>query len=121
MFKPKITKRAAVNDLRNVCVILPGCLYSLKNDIVDLEAICLQLIAIPDRIIAKLDTDANASIHYLISQAKRTLLERLDMSSTLDVQPLEKENTRLQHLQGDIKTIKCSLGRFLGASFSYVY
>jgi hypothetical protein len=44
----------------------------------------------------------------IVKSRRSRLLETIDISSLLAVQALEKENTRLEHLQSDINSINIS-------------
>jgi len=84
-----------------------------------------------ERASANLAAQTDSSIRHLVLQAKETLLELQRVLGTiintsrrsrlLAVNPWRKEQGRLEQLQGDIKTIKCSLNILLGASHSYVH
>ncbi|KAJ4287018.1 hypothetical protein N0V90_012899 [Kalmusia sp. IMI 367209] len=124
------TTCATFKSLRDAYDVLPGRLHALNNEVVDFEAVCRQVIATLDqRASAKLSAQSDDSIRHLTQQAEQTLLQLQSVLNTLvatarrsrlrAANAWRKQQARLEQLQGNIKTVKCSLNILLGASHSH--
>jgi hypothetical protein len=122
---------SAFAELRALCRSLPGRLHAVSNEVADLELVLLQVAsAVEDR--ACLPESNLSAIPHLLRQATAKLVElkgivgklaaacRESKIPILGVHAWRKEQGRLQALQEDIRTVKCSLNIMLGASNSYV-
>ena len=121
----------AFKDLRKLCKTLPGRLHALSNEVSDLEVVLYQVASL----IEKREGDPafreqEAYIQHLLGQAGSKLRELQSIVETLTAiiktakisifraNAWRKNQPRLQALQEDIKTVKCSLNIMLGASNS---
>ncbi|KAL6720093.1 hypothetical protein ACLMJK_002014 [Lecanora helva] len=118
----------AFAELRKDCSELPGRLHALSNEVADIEFVLHQVAAVLKERNC-LSEDDKASIPTLLIQAKAKLTE---LKSVLDqlagscarkrvllrASVWRKWYPKLQALQVDIRTIKCSLNVLLGASNS---
>ncbi|KAI1085613.1 ankyrin repeat-containing protein [Whalleya microplaca] len=109
--------------------ILPGRLHAVNNEVADLELVLIQVADLAkDR--ASLPESRYSAIPHLLRRAK-TKLKDLDdiigqLTTTyinsknflLGVDACRREHNRLQALQDDIRTVKCSLNIMLGAANS---
>ncbi|KAF2810800.1 ankyrin [Mytilinidion resinicola] len=121
---------SAFKALRDICNTLPGRLHALNNEVADFQVVCHQVLAVLDDRAAKayVDTHIDSPIRHLILQAKDKLLELKRVVSSIvtssrrsrivAVQAWKKHQTRLEKLQEDLKTVKCSLNLLLGAAHS---
>ena len=115
-------------ELRTHCIELPGRLHALNNEVADIEVVLYQVAAaVNDR--SSLPASDQTAIPQLLKQAKTKLSELNDiierLAATCDRKKVilrasawRKEQPKLQALQEDIKTVKCSLNIMLGASNS---
>ena len=120
---------SALTDLRSLCRSLPGRLHAMNNEVADLELVLLQVALLTEER-ATLPQSKQSAIPHLLKQARTKLVElnrivsRLTASCRNTKIPIvganawRKEQTELQVLQEDIRTIKCSLNIMLGASNS---
>lgn len=124
----------AFQELRSLCKTLPGRLHALSNEVADIELVLNQVAAVFEErgndpilrthvsSIPKLVAGANSKLEEL-----RSIIQRLSQLCRSSRAPLygayiwRKDQPRLQALQEDIRSIKCSLNILLGASNSYVY
>jgi Fungal N-terminal domain of STAND proteins len=117
--------------LRTLCRSLPGRLHALNNEVTDLEVVLHQVASvIEQRATDSVLKDQEASIAHLLTQATvklydlRLLIVKLTDRCEQVKNPIllshiwRKDQSRLQVLQEDIKTIKSSLNIMLGASNS---
>ncbi|KAJ5577124.1 ankyrin repeat-containing domain protein [Penicillium sp. DV-2018c] len=122
----------ALSDLRSLCQSLPGRLHAVNNEVADLNLVLSQVsLLIEDR--ASLPESAVSAIPHLLKQADRQLVEIKDLVCQLTVAcrtsrvPIfrghawQKEQSRLQSLQEEIRTVKANLNIISGASNSYVF
>lgn len=122
---------SALSELRSLCQSLPGRLHAVNNEVADLELVLFQVAAlIKGR--ACLPESKQSAIPHLLKQASAKLVElksivdRLAITCRNSKIPLlganawRKEQRKLEELQDDIRTVKCSLNIMLGASNSYV-
>lgn len=122
---------AAFKELRGLCRDLPGRLHALSNEVADIELVLHQVATVFEKR-ARDPTlkDQQAHIPHLLNQARSKLYELraivlalIEICKTAKI-PIfrahawRKNQPRLQALQEDIKTIKCSLNIMLGASNS---
>lgn len=121
----------AFGELRDVCKTLPGRLHALSNEVSDIELVLYQVASVVE---TRRDDPAlveqEAQTQHLLDQAGsklgelRTIIETLTNIARKTKTPIfrahawRKNQPRLQALQEDIKTIKCSLNILLGASNS---
>jgi hypothetical protein len=123
---------SALSDLRALCESLPGRLHAVNNEVADLNLVLLQVsLLIKSR--AFLPETQFSAIPHLLHQANKKLLEIKDIVYQLTVacrasrmsisraHAWRKEQSRLQALQEDIRTVKANLNVMLGASNSYVH
>ncbi len=119
---------SAFAELRKHCVELPGRLHALNNEVADIEVVLYQVAAVIENRSSLTDSDQTA-IPQLLKQARTKLSDLTDiiqrLTATCDRKKLilrasawRKEQPKLQALQEDIKTVKCSLNIMLGASNS---
>ena len=119
------------NDLRVSCKTLPGRLHALSNEVSDLELVLRQVASVVERRDSDpILRDDQFHIPQLMKQARskleelRAIVQRLcDICAEtkiplLNVHAWRKDQPKLQVLQEDIKTVKCSLNILLGASNS---
>lgn len=123
---------SALADLRSLCKTLPGRLHALNNEVADLELVLFQLASLTKER-ESLPESKQSTIPHLLKQARTKLIELKSIVGRLTITyrnakiPIigangwRKEQNRLQELQEDIRTVKCSLNIMLGASNSYVY
>ena len=120
-------------ELRSLCKTLPGRLHALSNEVADIELVLNQVAAVfrergNDPVlqahvsgIPTLVEGANSKLQEL-----KSIIERFSQScrgnrvSWSGAYLWRKDQARLQILQEDIRSIKCSLNIMLGASNSYV-
>ncbi|KAI8949596.1 ankyrin repeat-containing domain protein [Xylaria longipes] len=120
---------AAISGLRSACKSLPGRLHAVHNEVADLELVLFQLAElIKER--ACLPDSKESAIPHLLKQARSKLhdihaiVHTLTSAYLASRSPLvgasvwRKEQGKLQTLQEDIRTVKCSLNIMLGASNS---
>ncbi|KAJ8122753.1 hypothetical protein ONZ43_g1130 [Nemania bipapillata] len=120
---------AAISGLRSACKTLPGRLHAVHNEVADLELVLFQLAElIRER--ACLPDSKESAIPHLLKQARSKLHEIHAIVHTLTSaylasrSPLvgasawRREQGKLQALQEDIRTVKCTLNIMLGASNS---
>ncbi|KAJ6190496.1 hypothetical protein N7519_000517 [Penicillium mononematosum] len=120
---------SALSDLRALCESLPGRLHAVNNEVADLNLVLLQVsLLIKSR--AFLPETQFSAIPHLLHQANKKLLEIKDIVCQLTVacrasrmsisraHAWRKEQSRLQALQEDIRTVKANLNVMLGASNS---
>ena len=121
----------AFKDLRELCKTLPGRLHALSNEVSDIELVLYQVASlIEKRAGDPALSDQEAYIQHLLAQAGSKLSELKSIVETLTTiiktskvpifraNAWRKNQPRLQALQEDIKTVKCSLNVILGASNS---
>ncbi|KAI1144824.1 hypothetical protein F4825DRAFT_475786 [Nemania diffusa] len=120
---------AAISDLRLTCKSLPGRLHAVHNEVVDLELVLFQLAELI-KMRACLPDSGESAIPHLLKQAHSKLHEihaivhtltsayLASRSPLIGVNAWRKEQEKLQTLQEDIRTVKCSLNIMLGASNS---
>ncbi|KAI0474231.1 ankyrin repeat-containing domain protein [Xylaria cf. heliscus] len=119
----------AISALRSTCKSLPGRLHAVHNEVADLELVLFQLAElIKER--ACLPDSKESAIPHLLKQARsklheiHTIVRTLTSAYLASRSPLvgatawRKEQGKLQALQEDIRTVKCSLNIMLGASNS---
>lgn len=121
----------AFKELRGLCKTLPGRLHALSNEVSDIELVLYQVASVIEKRTGDSTLEEQeANIQHLLEQAGsklgelRTIVETLtDIVKTTRI-PIfrthawRKNQPRLQALQEDIKTVKCSLNIMLGASNS---
>jgi hypothetical protein len=121
----------AFSRLRLLCRTLPGRLHALSNEVTDIELVLYQVAGVvKKRANEPALREEQDHISTLLKQARskleelRLIVERLIEKCELTKVPLfrarawRKDQPRLQALQEDIKTVKCSLNIMLGASNS---
>ncbi|MCJ1456869.1 hypothetical protein MMC28_007235 [Mycoblastus sanguinarius] len=121
----------AFKELRELCKTLPGRLHALSNEVSDIELVLYQVASVVERRTGGLALkDLEAHIQHLLDQAGSKLVELRTIVETLTgivrttkipifrAHAWRKNQPRLQGLQDDIKTVKCSLNIMLGASNS---
>ncbi|KAI0427180.1 ankyrin repeat-containing domain protein [Xylaria sp. FL1042] len=120
---------AAISGLRSACKSLPGRLHAVHNEVADFELVLFQLAELVEKRACLPDSEQSA-IPHLLKQARSKLHEIHAIVRTLTSaylasrSPLvganvwRKEQGKLQALQEDIRTVKCSLNIMLGASNS---
>lgn len=121
----------AFEELRRLCKTLPGRLHALSNEVSDIELVLHQVASV----VKKRTGDPALKEHgehvqHLLDQADtklselRTIVETFTHIAKTTKTPVfqayawRKHQPRLQALQEDIKTVKCSLNIMLGASNS---
>lgn len=125
------TTGRAFKDLRELCKTLPGRLHALSNEVSDIELVLYQVASlIEKRAGDPALREQEAYLYHLLDQAGSKLSELKSIVETLTAiiktakvpvfraQAWRKNQPRLQALQEDIKTVKCSLNIMLGASNS---
>ena len=123
----------ALSKLRGLQRAIPGRLHALNNEVVDIEAVLHQVaVVIREREGLPAREREHGDLEHLLKQAKirllelRTIVERLCEScaarkgNALRGLLWHKEHERLQILQSQINSVKCSLNLILGTSHSYV-
>lgn len=121
----------AFAELRRDCSELPGRLHALSNEIADIEFVLHQVATVLQERNCLSDCDKE-SIPRLLTQADvkltelKSILDSLGGTSKrgrvlLRANVWRKLYPKLQALQVDIRTIKCSLNVLLGASNSYAH
>ncbi|KGO77701.1 hypothetical protein PITC_010650 [Penicillium italicum] len=119
----------ALSDLRSLCQSLPGRLHAVNNEVADLDLVLFQVsLLLEDR--ASLPESKVSVIPHLLGQADKQLGEIKELVCQLTVAcrtsriPIfrahawQKEQSRLQSLQENIRTVKANLNIILGASNS---
>lgn len=120
----------AFAELRRDCIELPGRLHALSNEVADIEFVLHQVAAVLQERNCLSDND-KGSIPVLLQQTDgkltevKSILDHLAGTCTrkrvlLRASVWRKWYPRIQTLQADIRTIKCSLNVLLGASNSCV-
>ena len=122
----------AFADLRSLCRSLPGRLHALNNEVADLEIVLCELASLIESR-AVLPDSKQSAIPHLLTQANIKLVElqsivgrlrttRRDTKIPIVAANLFRtEQSKLQTLQEDIRSVKCNLNILLGASKSYVF
>lgn len=119
------------DDLRVSCKTLPGRLHALSIEVSDLELVLRQVaIVFEERTNDPILKDQQCHIPQLMKQVTskleelRAIVQRLcdvcaeNRFALLNVYAWRKDQRKLQMLQKNIKTVKCSLNIMLGASNS---
>lgn len=120
---------SALADLRLLCQNLPGRLHAVNNEVADLELVLFQVAAlIKER--ACLPEHKQSAVPHLLKQAQiklvqlKSIVDRLTITCRNAKIPIvaanawRREQRKLEELQEDIRTVKCSLNVMLGASNS---
>ena len=123
----------AFAQLRGLHKAIPGRLHALNNEAVDIELVLYQIAAVVRERERLPSRDCElADIKHLLEQANtkldelRAIVNRLcdtcinSKASVFRGYRWHKEQERLQGLQNEINSIKCSLNIILGASHSQV-
>jgi hypothetical protein len=122
---------SAFSDLRSLCQSLPGRLHAVNNEVADLNLVLCQISLLVENRTCFPESKLSA-IPHLLHQADTKLVEirnivvQLTLSCRSSRNPIvrahswRKDQSRLQALQEDIRTIKANLNIMLGASNSYV-
>lgn len=121
----------AFEELRRLCKTLPGRLHALSNEVSDIELVLHQVASVVEKRTGDLAVkEQEQYIRHLLDQAGsklhelRTIVETfMNLAKTTKIPFFQayawrKNQPRLQMLQEDIKTIKCSLNIILGAANS---
>ena len=121
----------AFKELRELCNTLPGRLHALSNEVSDIELVLYQVASVVEKRTGDLALkEQEPHIQHLLDQAGSKLSElRTIVETLMDIvkktkipifraHAWRKNQPRLQALQEDIKTVKCSLNIMLGASNS---
>lgn len=121
----------AFEDLRRLCKTLPGRLHALSNEVSDIELVLHQVASVVQKRTGDPALEEQEQhIKHLLDQAAsklcelRTIVQAFtDIAKTTKIPFFQayawrKNQPRLQVLQEDIKTVKCSLNIMLGASNS---
>lgn len=121
----------AFEDLRRLCKTLPGRLHALSNEVSDIELVLHQVASVVQKRTGDPALEEQEQhIKHLLNQAAsklcelRTIVQAFtDIAKTTKIPFFQayawrKNQPRLQVLQEDIKTVKCSLNIMLGASNS---
>ena len=119
----------AFEELRRLCKTLPGRLHALSNEVSDIELVLRQVASVVEKRTGDPAVkEQEQSIRHLLNQAGSKLHELSTIVETFtnlakttkvfQAYAWRKNQPRLQMLQEDIKTIKCSLNIILGASNS---
>ncbi|KAI0973588.1 hypothetical protein F4678DRAFT_459068 [Xylaria arbuscula] len=121
---------AAISGLRTACKTLPGRLHAVHNEVADFELVLFQLAELIEKRSCLPDSEQSV-IPHLLKQARlklndiHTIVRTLTSAYLASRGPLvganawRKEQGKLQALQEDIRTVKCSLNIMLGASNSH--
>ena len=121
----------AFKELRELCKTLPGRLHALSNEVSDIELVLHQVALVIEKRTGKSTIEGQeAHIQHLLDQAGSKLKElkvivdalgglaKTTKTSIFRAHAWRKNQPKLQALQEDIKTVKCSLNIMLGASNS---
>ena len=121
----------AFEELRRLCKTLPGRLHALSNEVSDIELVLHQVASVVEKRTGDPAVkEQEQCIRHLLDQAGsklhelRTIVETFtNLAKTTKIPFFQayawrKNQPRLQMLQEDIKTVKCSLNIILGASNS---
>ena len=121
----------AFEELRRLCKTLPGRLHALSNEVSDIELVLRQVASVVEKRTGDPAVkEQEQCIRHLLDQAGSKLHELRTIVGTFtnlakttkipffQAYAWRKNQPRLQMLQEDIKTIKCSLNIILGASNS---
>ena len=121
----------AFEELRRLCKTLPGRLHALSNEVSDIELVLHQVASVVEKrtgdpalkeqeqYIRHLLDQAGSKLHELSTIVETfTNLAKTTKIPFFQAYAWRKNQPRLQMLQEDIKTIKCSLNIILGASNS---
>lgn len=121
----------ALAELRSLCKTFPGRLQALSGEVADFEAVLYQVAAVlKERARLPTPEDHQLNIPQLLKQATSKLhdlshiVDQLTVDCDRGKNPISrasswrKKQGKLQALQEDIKTVKCSLNIMLGASNS---
>lgn len=119
--------------LRRLHKAIPGRLHALNNEVVDIELVLHQVaVVVREREGLPAREREQGDLEHLLVQAKtrlgeqRAIVNRLCEScvkgkfSVFRGYSWQKEHERLQGLQNEINSVKCSLNIILGTSHSYV-
>jgi chromosome segregation ATPase len=122
---------SAFAELRAIHTELPGRLHALNNEVSDIEVVLYQVAAVlSERSVLPQSAQMNIPPLLELARAKlselKAIVDRLSaIGATKGIlsraSAWRKVQARLQALQEDIKTVKCSLNIMLGASNSYAY
>lgn len=120
-------------ELRSLCRSLPGRLAAVNNEVADLELVLYEVASLVERQSSLPDPDSKKSpLPHLVKQAGgklrelQAVVDRLRVSYRDALHPLlaanllRKEQSHLQLLQQQIRSVKCDLNILLGASHSCV-
>ena len=123
----------AFSNLRELHNAIPGRLHALNNEVVDVKAVLHQVaVVIQERQGFPAREREHGDLEHLLEQAKtrlfelKTIVERLcESCATRKGNAFRgllwhREHERLQTLQSQINSVKCSLNVILGTSHSYV-
>jgi len=121
----------AFEELRQLCKTLPGRLHALSNEVSDIELVLHQVASVVEKRTGNPALNERCEhVQHLLDQADaklgelRTIVENFTQIAKTTKIPVfqayawRKHQPRLQALQEDIKTVKCSLNLMLGASNS---
>ena len=121
----------AFEELRRLCKALPGRLHALSNEVSDIELVLHQVASVLEKRTGDpILEEQEQHIRHLLNQAGsklrelRTIVEVFtNVAKTTKVPFMQayawrRNQPRLQVLQEDINTVKCSLNIMLGASNS---
>lgn len=121
----------AFEELRQLCKTLPGRLHALSNEVSDIELVLHQVASViekrsgdpaleeQEQHIRHLLDQAGSKLHELRTIVKAfTHVAKTTKIPFFQAYAWRKNQPRLQVLQEDIKTVKCSLNILLGASNS---
>lgn len=117
--------------LRALHKVVPGRLHALNNEVVDIEIVLYEVAAVVrDRKSLPSSQREQEDIKHLVERARKKLEELRAIidclsktctnakSSVFRGYRWQREQERLQALQEDISSVKCSLNIILGASSS---
>lgn len=122
---------SAFSDLRSLCESLPGRLHAVNNEVADLNLVLYEISVLVENRACFPESKLSA-IPHLLHQAETKLVEirniviQLTLSCRSSRNPIarvhswRKDQSRLQALQEDVRTVKANLNIMLGASNSYV-
>ena len=120
----------AFAGLRSLCKSLPGRLHALNNEVVDIEVVLIEIATVFKERANSVPEEQQQALPQLLKQATaklselRSVVENLtkhcDRARFLVVQAhfWRRELPKLEKLQHDIQTIKCSLNIVIGTSTS---